>query len=162
MFEKKLKSLIKVHSANKIDNYNRVGEKKEKKTQKKLQDKSKYKKNKCISWVSAVSIFPLTGSHSPPHLPRMPPYTALVSGPAVGTAQTLIWSYTCVFLLPISTDIRSSAFSFMGALSVLFIFHRHSVCLVCRDTDCLSHRNYGPITVYFQASGSWQSEGLFN
>ena len=30
---KKLKSLIKVHSANKIDNYNRTGEKKEKKTQ---------------------------------------------------------------------------------------------------------------------------------
>ena len=46
---KKLKSLIKVHSANKIDNYNRTGEKKEKKTQKKLQDKSKYKKNKCLS-----------------------------------------------------------------------------------------------------------------
>ena len=49
VFEKKLKSLIKVHTANKIDNYNRVGKKKEKKTQKKFQDKSKYKKNKCIS-----------------------------------------------------------------------------------------------------------------
>ena len=162
MFEKKLKSLIKVHTANKIDNYNRVGKKKEKKTQKKFQDKSKYKKNKCISWVPAVSIFSLAGSHSPPHLPRMPSNTALVSGPAVGTTRTLIWSYTCVFLPPISTDIRSSAFSFRGALSVLFIFHRHSVCLVCRDTDCLSHINHGPITVYFQVSGSWQSEGLFN
>ena len=22
-------------------------------------------------------------------------------------------------------------------------------CLVCRDTDCLSHRSYGPIRVFF-------------
>ena len=31
---------------------------------------------------------------------------------------------------------------------------------VCRDTDCLHHRSYGPIRVFFQASCSWQSEGL--
>ena len=55
---KKLKSLIKVHSANKIDNYNRGGRKmgktnlktnKQTKIQKKLQNKSKYKNNKCFS-----------------------------------------------------------------------------------------------------------------
>ena len=32
---------------------------------------------------------------------------------------------------------------------------------VCRDTDCLSRRSYAPIRVFFQASSSWQSEGLF-
>ena len=47
--EKKLKSLITFHSANKIDNYNRKGKKK---IQKNLQNKSKSKKNKCFSWVT--------------------------------------------------------------------------------------------------------------
>ena len=32
---------------------------------------------------------------------------------------------------------------------------------VCRDMDCLCHWNYGPIRVFFQASYSWESEGLF-
>ena len=32
---------------------------------------------------------------------------------------------------------------------------------VCRDTDCLLHRSYGPIGVLFLASCSWPSEGLF-
>ena len=32
---------------------------------------------------------------------------------------------------------------------------------VCRDTDCLRHRSYGPIRVFFRSSRSWQSEGLF-
>ena len=32
---------------------------------------------------------------------------------------------------------------------------------VCRDMDCLHHRNYGPIRVFFQASCSQQPEGLF-
>ena len=34
-------------------------------------------------------------------------------------------------------------------------------CQVCRDTDCLHRRSYGPIRVFFWASCSWQSEGLF-
>ena len=32
---------------------------------------------------------------------------------------------------------------------------------VCRDMDCLHRRGYGPIKVFFQASCSWRSEGLF-
>ena len=32
---------------------------------------------------------------------------------------------------------------------------------VCRNTDCLPRRSYGPIRVFFWASCSWQSEGLF-
>ena len=30
-----------------------------------------------------------------------------------------------------------------------------------RDTDCLRRGSYGPIRVFFQASCSWRSEGLF-
>ena len=33
-------------------------------------------------------------------------------------------------------------------------------CQVCRDTDCLRHRSYGPIRVFFWASCSWWSEVL--
>ena len=64
------------------------------------------------------SSFPRWESQSP-HLPRMPSNTVLISGPAVGAAQILIWSYSCVFLPPMSTAIRTSAFYFVGALNVL-------------------------------------------
>ena len=50
--------------------------------------------------------------------PCMPSNTVLISGPAVGAAQILIWSYSCVFLPPMSTAIRTSA-SFVGALNGL-------------------------------------------
>ena len=56
---------------------------------------------------------------SPSHLPRMPSNTVLVSGPAVGASKILIWSYFCVFLPPMSIPIRTSVFSFVGALNVL-------------------------------------------
>ena len=74
--KKKLKSLIKFHSANKIDDYNRGGKKKEKKIQKNLQDKSNHKNNKCFSWVTAVRVLSLSRSRSLLHLPRMPSNTA--------------------------------------------------------------------------------------
>ena len=133
MTEKKsLKSLIRFHSANKIDNYNRVGERgKERKTkiQKNLQNKSKHKNNKCFSCVTAVRVLSHAGSHSPPHLLRMPSNTVLVSGPAVGAPQILIWSFTCVILPPLSTALRKSAFCFVGALNVLSYIPQ-KVCLV--------------------------------
>ena len=50
---------------------------------------------------------------------RMPSNTVLISGPAVGAAQILIWSHSSVFLTPVSTAIRTSAFSFVGALNDL-------------------------------------------
>ena len=87
--------------------------------QKKLQNKLKYKNNKCFSWVSAVSILPFAGSHSPLHLRRTPSNTLLISGPAVRAAQILIWSYSFLFLPPISTAIRTCVFSFVGALNDL-------------------------------------------
>ena len=64
-------------------------------------------------------VLSFAGSHSPPHFPRKPSNTVLISGPAVEAAQILIWSYSCVFLPPMSTAIRASAFSFVGTLSGL-------------------------------------------
>ena len=49
----------------------------------------------------------------------MPSNTVLTSGPAVRAAQSLTWSYSCVFLPPTSTAIRASAFSSVGALNSL-------------------------------------------
>ena len=74
----------------------------------------------------------------------MPSNIVLISGTVVGAAEILIWSYSCVFLPPMSTAMRTSAFSFVfskrnwkkdiGALNVfIYIFHRHRVCLV----DCV-------------------------
>ena len=61
-------------------------------------------------------------SHSPPHLPRMPSNTVLISGPAVVAAQTLIWSYSCVFLPPMSTSrCQSQSFSFVGTF-IVFLY----------------------------------------
>ena len=136
--KKKLKSLVRFHSANKIDNYNRGGEMGQKKSQENLQNTSKHKNNKCFSWITAVRVLSLAGSHSPFHLPKMPSNTVLISGPAVGAAQILICSYSCVFLPPISTAVRTSVFSFVGALNaLLYMFHRHRVCLVDRvDLIC--------------------------
>ena len=37
----------------------------------------------------------------------------------------------------------------------------HCRCQVCRDMDCLCRRSCGPIRVFFWASCSWWSEGLF-
>ena len=82
----------------------------------KLQNKSKYKNKKCFSSVFAVRVLSLAGSHGPLHLPRMPSNTALVSGPAMGPAQTLIWPCCCMFLPPMSTAVSTSAFSFVGEL----------------------------------------------
>ena len=100
--------------------------KKKRKIWKKLQNTSKYKNNKCFSWVTAVRILSLVGSHSPPHLPRMPSNTVLVSGPAVGAAQILIWSYSCVILPPMSTAIRTSVLLWALSMS-FFIFYRQSL-----------------------------------
>ena len=126
-----LKSLVRFHSANKIYNCN---EREEKNIQKHVQNKSKHKNNKCLSWV--IAVLSLAGSHSPPHLPRMPSNTVLISRPAVGTAQILIWSHSCVFLPPMSTGVRTSVLLlfFFLELSVSFnIFHTHRLCLV----DCV-------------------------
>ena len=94
--KKKLESLIRFYSANKIDNYNRGG-KKEKKNPKEstswatreAQRIYRTRRNIRIINVFLESLlsqsFP-SGSHIPPHLPRMSSNTVLISGPAVGAA----------------------------------------------------------------------------
>ena len=79
----------------------------------KKEKKKKIQKNLENKWNIIINVFLESllsesfpsGSHSPPHLPRMPSSTVLVSGSAVGTAQILVWSYSCVFLSPMSTAI---------------------------------------------------------
>ena len=69
----------------------------------------------------------------------MPSNTVLVSIPVVGASKTLIWSYSCVFLPPMSTAIRANVFFFfLWELSMAFyIFHRYRVCLVAHvDLIC--------------------------
>ena len=74
--------------------------------------------------------FPLPGSHSLPHLPRMPSNTVLVSGPAVGAAQILIWSTPVCSCLQ-CPQLPELVYFLLWELSVPFyIFHRHRVCLV--------------------------------
>ena len=95
-----------------------TGVEKEKKS-KRIYRASQNKNNKSFSWVTAVRVLSLSGSHSPPHLPRMSSNTVLISELAVGAAQILIWSYSCVSFPPVSTAIRTSAFAFVGALNGL-------------------------------------------
>ena len=80
---------------------------------------------------------------------RMPSNTVLVSGPAVGAAQTLIWSYSCVFLPPcprLSEPVRF----LLWELSMIFhIFHRHRVCLVDRVDLICSCTAGGTLWVFF-------------
>ena len=82
------------------------------------------------------SPFPRWESQST-YLPRMLSNAVLISGHAVGTAQILIWSYSCVFLPPMSTAIKLVHFLLWELSMTFYIFHRHRVCLVERvDLIC--------------------------
>ena len=66
--------------------------------------------------------------------------TVLISKSAVRAPRILIWSYSFVFLLPMSTAIRTSVISFVELSMTFYIFHRHSVCLVDHvDLICSLH-----------------------
>ena len=112
-------------------------EKKKKKIQKNVQNKSKHKNNKCFSWVTAVRMLSFTGSHSSPQLPNMPFNTVLDSGPATWAAQNLIWSYSCVFCLQCPQLSKLVCFLLWELLLSFYIFRIHKVCLVDRvDLIC--------------------------
>ena len=120
--QKNLKSLIRFHSANKINNYNRVGggrRSKEKKMSRRNYRTSQNIRIVNVSRVTAASVLSLAGSLRPSHLPRRPSDTVLASGPAVGAAQTLIRSCSRAFLPPVSTAVTTRAFPVVGVLSVL-------------------------------------------
>ena len=116
--KKKLKSLIGFLSANKINNYNRGGHNRKKKSKRIYRTSQKIRIMNVFLESLLSESFPMLGI-SPPHLPRRPSNTVLIAGPSVGASLNLIWSYSCVFLPPMSTAIRVSAFSFVGTLNVL-------------------------------------------
>ena len=127
--KKKLKSFIRFQSANKIDNYNRGREKKGEKIQKNLQNKSKRTNSKCFSWITAIRVLSLAWVTV--HLTTLGcPPTLCWSLTCCGAALILIWSYSCVFLPPMSIAIRTSAFSFVGALNDLLYISIDRVYLV--------------------------------
>ena len=109
-----LKSLIRFLSANKIDNYNRVGGecKRIYRTSQKVRIINVFLESLLSeSFLELGITVQLTPLGCPPIL--------LVSGPAVGAAQILIWSCSGVFLPPVPTALRVSVFSFVGTLSGL-------------------------------------------
>ena len=101
-----------------------------KKAPKELYNKSKQKNNKYFSWVAAVRVLSLAESHSPLHLLRMPSNTVLISGPVVGTAQILIWSYSSMFCLQCPQLSELVRFLLWELSISVYIFYRHGVCLV--------------------------------
>ena len=134
----KKKSLIGFLSANKIDSYNRWYKKgKQRKKSKRLYKTSQKIRIINVFLQSLLSESFPSQSHSPPHLPRRPSNTVLISGRVVGEAQILIWSYSSVFLPPVSTAIRTSAFSFVGALSdLLYVSQTQRLPSYCVDVIC--------------------------
>ena len=114
--KKKLKAFLDFSVPIKSTSTTEGGEKgKKRKKSKRIYRTSKKIRIINVFLESLPSVLFLTGGHSPPHLPRMPSNTVLISGPAVRAAQILIWPYSCVFLPPVSTVIRASVFSFVGA-----------------------------------------------
>ena len=137
---KKLKSLIRFHTANKINNFNRGGKQRKEKQSKKFYRTSQNIRIVNVFLESLLSeSFPLLGSHSPSYLPGMPSNTMLTSGHAMGLAQILTRSYFSVFLPPMSTGVRASALSFVG-LSVIFYIFQSQICLADRvGSTCSLH-----------------------
>ena len=93
---------------------------------KNLNNKSKHKNNKCFSWVTAVRVLSLSGSHSPPHFSQHCANLWTCCGGSSDSNPVLL---LCVLASNVHSY-QNYVFSFVGALNDLFIFHRHRVCLV--------------------------------
>ena len=68
------------------------------------------------------------------------------------------WGHRCKFFLPVEAlpqfELSMKVVQLLGLQGPW----QHKVC---RDTDCLCCRSYGPLRVFFRASCSWRSEGPF-
>ena len=71
--------------------------------------------------VTAIRVLSPAGNHSPPHLPRMPSKTVLISERDLEAAQILIRSFSYIFLSPIFTAIRTRMLSFVGGIIIYSI-----------------------------------------
>ena len=118
--KKKLKSLVRFHSFNKINNYNWRGikGKKEKNPKESTEQVKTRIINISLESLLSESFLSLGVTVCFTSL-GMPSNTVLISGPAVGTTHILICSYSSVFLPLMSTAIRTGVFSFVGALNDL-------------------------------------------
>ena len=116
--KKNLQSLIGFLSANKIDNYRDGGGEGRQKIQGNLQSKSKNKNNVFLESLLSES-FPSLGVRV--HLTSLgcPPCDTFHLWTYCGEVQIRIWSCSCLFMAPVSTAIRTSAFSFVGTLNDL-------------------------------------------
>ena len=56
---------------------------------------------------------------------------------------------------------RHKTFFVVAALPQWELSLKWRSCSACGDMGCLRRRSYGPIRVFFRASWSWRSEGLF-
>ena len=117
--KKKLESLIGFLTANKIENYNGGAGRRIKKGKKSERTYRASQKIRIIN-VFLESLlsdsFPSLGVTV--HLTSLGCLPVLISGPAMGAAQILIWFHS-LFLPPMSTAIRASVISFVGALDGL-------------------------------------------
>ena len=131
--KKKLKSLIRFHSVNKID-YNRGVEKgkkkKEEKIQKNIQNKSKHNKNKCFTFAIAIRVLSLTVSHGPPHLLY---HCADLWACCGGSSDSNLVLLLCVLASNVYSYQNECAF-FCGGSQWPFIYFIDTECLV----DCVN------------------------
>ena len=88
---------------------------------KNLQSKPKHENNTGFSLVTAIRVLSPAGNQSPPHLPRMPSKTVLISERDLEAAQILIRSFSYIFLSPIFTAIRTRMLSFVGGIIIYSI-----------------------------------------
>ena len=105
------------------------------------------------------------GQYAPVFLPREAPLPDREPWQATVYRVAKIWTlpkwpcvYRCKTFLPVAALPQWVLSVKVAQLLGLWGLWR---CQVCRDMDCLHHRRYGPIGVFFQASCSWRSEGLF-
>ena len=112
---KKSSKLIRFHSAN----YNRGRENGKRKSKRIYRISQNIRITKvCLESLLSES-FPSLGVTVHLIPTSMPSNTVLISESAVGAVHILIWSYSCMFLPPVSTAIRASEFYFVGALNDL-------------------------------------------
>ena len=124
---KKLKSLIRFHRANKINNNSIEG----KKGKKRKKSKSIYRASQNIGiiivFLESLLSEPFPSLGVTVHLTSLGcPPTLLISGPVLGAAQILIRSYSSVFSK--CPQLSELVHFLLWELSVTcYIFHRHSL-----------------------------------
>ena len=116
--KKELKSLIRFHRANKMDN--EEGGRKDK-SKRIYRTSQSIKNSKCFSWVTAVRILSFAGSHSPPRLPRMPSNTADLWTCCGGSSDSNLVLLLCVLASNVCSH-QNQCFFLCGSSQCPFIY----------------------------------------